>query len=71
MENLKTNHEIERLKSYINNSAKDSIYLHDMDGKFRCVNETAYETLGYTKKEFLNMDIRELDVSVEESLKYL
>ena len=70
MENLKNNTEIERLKNFINNSTNDSIYLHDMDGKFRCVNETAYENLGYTKKEFLNMDIRELDASVEESLNY-
>jgi PAS domain S-box-containing protein len=67
---MKNEVEIQKLKNVINNSANDSIFLHDIDGNFMCFNETAYETLGYTKKDIMKMNINDLDLSVEEGIKF-
>lgn len=39
----------------------DAVFVHDLDGRFRLVNETALERLGYSEAELLEMTIRELD----------
>ena len=70
MENLKNDVEIRKLKNIINNSANNSIFLHDISGNFMCFNETAYESLGYTKKDIIKMNISDLDFSVEEGIKF-
>lgn len=50
------------------NSATDSVFLHDLDGNFVYVNEAAYKTRGYTKKELMGMNLHDLDVPQYEKL---
>lgn len=49
------------LKSLILDSATDSIFLHDFDGNFIYINETAYKSRGYTKDELMGMNLHDLD----------
>jgi PAS domain S-box-containing protein len=49
-------------------SATDSVFLHDFDGNFVYVNEAAYKTRGYTKKELMGMNLHDLDVPKYEKL---
>jgi PAS domain S-box-containing protein len=50
------------LKSQILDSATDSIFLHDLDGNFIYLNETAYKSRGYTKEELMGMNLHDLDI---------
>ncbi|MFP3952380.1 MAG: PAS domain S-box protein, partial [Candidatus Bathyarchaeia archaeon] len=43
------------------NSATDSIFVHDLDGKIIYVNEMAYEERGYSREELLDMNVHDLD----------
>jgi len=43
-------------------SATDSIFVHDFDGNIIYANEVACKSRGYTKEEFMKMNIRELAV---------
>jgi PAS domain S-box-containing protein len=43
-------------------AATDSIFVHDFDGNIIYANEVAYKSRGYTKEEFMKMNIRELAV---------
>jgi PAS domain S-box-containing protein len=43
------------------NAANDALFILDLKGHFIDVNKTAYERLGYTKKEMLSMHISQLD----------
>ncbi|MDW7675785.1 MAG: PAS domain S-box protein, partial [Bacillota bacterium] len=43
------------------NSGNDAIYLHDLNGKFLEVNDVACKMLGYSKKEFAQMTIADID----------
>lgn len=49
------------LKGLLLDAASDSIFLHDLYGKFIYVNCTAHKTRGYTKQELLAMDLHQLD----------
>lgn len=49
-----------RLKEKLLDSASDSIFLHDHDGRILYVNEAAYRHLGYAKEELLSLDISAL-----------
>ncbi|MCE5215270.1 MAG: PAS domain S-box protein [Methanobacterium sp.] len=51
-----------KLKNLMLNSANDSIFLHDFDGNFIYVNESAYKSAGYSKEEFMKMNLHDLDV---------
>lgn len=51
-----------KIKAQLLDAATDSIFLHDFDGNFIYVNETAYRSHGYTKDELMNMNLRGLDV---------
>ena len=42
-------------------SSTDGIFILDLDGNFIDANKTAYERLGYSREEFLSLNIRELD----------
>lgn len=42
-------------------SSSDGIFILDLDGTFIDVNRTAYERLGYTREEFLALNIVKLD----------
>ena len=48
------------LEQQILDSATDSIILRDTNGKIVYANRIAYESLGYTKEELLNMNVRQL-----------
>ena len=50
------------LKTQLLDSANDPIFLHDFDGNFVYINESAYKTLGYTKDELMKMNLHDLDV---------
>ena len=65
-----------KLKNLLLDSASDSIWVIDFDGNFVYVNESAYKTRGYSKKDLMNMNIHELDVPenaelIEQHLKEL
>jgi diguanylate cyclase (GGDEF)-like protein/PAS domain S-box-containing protein len=49
-----------RLKELILDKAFDSIMLRDIDGKIVYANEAAYKARGYTKEEFIGIDVRKL-----------
>ncbi len=55
------------------NSASDSIFIHDLNGKILEVNQRACERLGYSREELLNMSPADIDAPeyVEEIEKYL
>ena len=42
------------------NSASDSLILHDLDGRIIFFNEAAYRMRGYTKEEFQNLRVEDL-----------
>lgn len=42
-------------------SSTDGIFILDLDGNFIDANKTAYDRLGYSREEFLSLNIRELD----------
>ena len=48
--------------------AADAVFLHDMDGGLRDVNRAAWESLGYTKEELLNMSVADVDGEFEVDL---
>lgn len=50
-----------RLSQFALDRAKDSVYFLDRDSNFFYVNDSACETLGYSKEELLNMTIYEID----------
>ena len=57
-------------------SSMDGIFILDMQGNFLDANNTAYERLGYSRDEFLDLHITELDhpefaVSVPERLQQI
>lgn len=47
------------------NSASDSIFFHDLNGRFIEVNQAACDMLGYAKEELLTM--KPMDIDVEEN----
>jgi PAS domain S-box-containing protein len=51
-----------KLKAKLLDLASDTIYLHDFNGNFLYVNETACRAHGYTREEFLNRDLKDLDI---------
>ncbi len=72
LEKLLADQELELDKSQLMiqllDSATDSVFLHDFDGNFVYVNEAAYKTRGYTKKELMGMNLHDLDVPQYEKL---
>lgn len=51
-----------RLKAKLLDAATDSIYMHDFDGNFLYVNESAYKSSGYTHDELMSMNLHDLDI---------
>lgn len=51
-----------RLKAKLLDAATDSIYMHDFDGNFLYVNESAYKSAGYTHDELMSMNLHDLDI---------
>lgn len=49
------------MKSLLLDSATDSIFVMDLDGKFYYVNESAYKSRGYNRDELMAMNLKELD----------
>lgn len=49
------------LKALLLDSTSDSILLIDLDGNFVYVNETAFKSRGYTRQEFMRMNLRDID----------
>ncbi|HLD35527.1 MAG TPA: PAS domain S-box protein, partial [Planctomycetota bacterium] len=50
-----------RMHSELLDNSTDSIFLHDDQGRFTYANKAAYQTRGYTKKEFMSMTLADLD----------
>lgn len=48
------------LRAELLDAATDSIFVHDADGNFIYVNEAGWNTRGYSREEFLSMNLREL-----------
>jgi PAS domain S-box-containing protein len=46
-------------------TAKDAIFISDEKGKFIDVNQAACESLGYSKEEFMELSIKEIDTDPE------
>ena len=46
-------------------TAKDAIFINDEKGKFIDVNQAACESLGYSKEEFMELSIKNIDASPE------
>ncbi|MEW6233568.1 MAG: GAF domain-containing protein, partial [Chloroflexota bacterium] len=42
-------------------SASDSIFIHDLNGRFLAVNENAARRLGYSREELLRMSVQDVD----------
>ncbi|MBI5606429.1 MAG: PAS domain S-box protein [Deltaproteobacteria bacterium] len=42
-------------------NASDSIFIHDLEGRFLDINENAASRLGYTRDELLSLSIRDID----------
>lgn len=51
-----------RLKARLLDLASDSIFLHDFNGNFLYVNETACKSHGYTNDEFMSINLHNLDM---------
>ena len=51
-----------KLKAQLLDNAMDSIFLHDLDGNFIYVNESACKSRGYTQEELLRKNLHDLDV---------
>jgi PAS domain S-box-containing protein len=51
-----------RLKAQLLDNANDSIFLHDLEGNFVYVNESACKHRGYTREELMALNLRQLDV---------
>lgn len=50
------------LKNLLLDYATDSIFVYDFEGNFVYINESAYKTRGYSKKELMEMKLYELDI---------
>jgi len=59
---LKKSQEESDMKSKLLDSAMDSIFIHDAEGKFYYVNEAACKTHGYTQSELMKINLHHLDV---------
>lgn len=46
------------------NSLNDSVFVHDLDGNFLEVNETAIDRLGYSRDELMSMGLEDIDSPV-------
>jgi PAS domain S-box-containing protein len=49
-----------KLRAYMLDNAKDSIFVYDREGNMVYVNKEAYESRGYTREELMGMNIRNL-----------
>lgn len=49
------------MRALLLDNETDSIFLHDLEGKFIYANKAAYETRGYTKEEFMSLPLSKLD----------
>ena len=58
-----------RYKIFVDNS-KDAFYVTDITGKILDVNKTACNSLGFTRKELLNLSISDINV-LSYILKYI
>lgn len=67
-QNKLLNEELE-LKGQILDSATDSIFLHDLQGNFIYLNETAYKSRGYTKDELMGMNL--YDLTIPSNAKFI
>ncbi len=55
-----------KMQSIVLDYMSDSIFVHDMNGKFIYINTEAHESRGYTKDELLNMHVKDLDAPMDE-----
>jgi PAS domain S-box-containing protein len=58
----KQTEEESNFRAQLLDAATDSIFVHDFDGNIIYANGVAYKSRGYTKEEFMKMNIRELAV---------
>lgn len=49
------------LKALLLDSTNDSIFLIDLNGNFIYVNDTAFKSRGYSREEFMRMNLRDMD----------
>ncbi|MDP6787083.1 MAG: PAS domain S-box protein [Rhodospirillales bacterium] len=57
----------ERFRTLVGNMT-DNVFVHDTEGRFRMVNTTALENLGYTEAELLDMSVPDIDVDATEAV---
>lgn len=55
-----------QMQSIILDYMSDSIFVHDLNGKFIYVNKEAYESRGYSEEELLSMHVKDLDAPMDE-----
>ena len=61
----------ERFRSLVEQAA-DAIFVHDLEGHFIDVNQSACESVGYTREELLNLSVADVEKGVSlEQLKAL
>ena len=51
-----------RFRALVENAA-DALFLHDGDGRIKDVNQSACDSLGYTREELLNMSVQDIDTA--------
>lgn len=49
-----------KIKALLLDRATDSIFVHDLDGNFVYINESAYKSRGYSKEEMMRMNLGSL-----------
>lgn len=54
----------ERFRSLVDNMS-DNVFVHDLEGRFRMVNQTALKVLGYSEAELLAMVVTDLDADAK------
>ncbi len=59
----------DRLSAFVFDNVNDAIFIHDLPGHFLDVNRVACERYGYSRAEFLQMQVRQLD-SAEAAARY-
>ena len=57
-----------RFRSMLLDNQKDTVLVHDLEGKFIYVNEAAHKTRGYTKDELLHLGLHKLVAPGSEKL---
>lgn len=62
---IRVQREKSKLKTLLNNLS-DALFLHDTEGKILEVNQKACDRLGYSKEEFMKLNVADIDSQVDQ-----